>query len=177
MTEKEKMTFNQEDNLYHSIFRMAHIASDLHDGEAFETERVRIWDYFLLYPDKVHKIKIKRDEKDMSELRQKLRKYNNPYEASGNDRKHFAQIEPLQTAALRCLVACGILDREMFQMGLVQVSSREKLNDFLAQAGPLPAREKNVLSFLSLFSRNMPLTGIDGLKDRSRLMETKYDAD
>ena len=83
MTEKEKMTFNQEDNLYHSIFRMAHIASDLHDGEAFETERVRIWDYFLLYPDKVHKIKIKRDEKDMSELRQKLRKYNNPYEASG----------------------------------------------------------------------------------------------
>ena len=57
------------------------------------------------------------------------------------------------------------------------MGDRKALDDFIATVGKLPARENNSLSYLLLFSRNMPLTGIDGLKDRTRLLDSKYDAD
>lgn len=171
------MQYNPAFDLYHSIFRMVHIASRLEEGEAFEIERVRIWDFYLLYPDKVHKIKIKREEKEMNQLRSELGKYNNPYVYSGEPRKHFEQMRPYQMSALGCLVACGILSKEDYQMGRIVVSNRSALEAFLNKAGKLSAWEYNSLSFLSLFSRHMPLKGIDGLKDRTRLMDSKYDAD
>lgn len=171
------ITFNPAFDLYHSIFRMANIASRLEEGEFFEVERVRIWDYYLIFPDKVHKIKIKRDEKDMRELCSKLSKYNNPYERSGNNRIQFEQIRSVQISALKCLVSYGILNKEDYEIGRVAVGDRKALDDFIATVGKLPARENNSLSYLLLFSRNMPLTGIDGLKDRTRLLDSKYDAD
>lgn len=177
MTEHKDLTFNPLKDLYYGMFRMAHIASRLEEGESMEIDRARIWDFYLLYPDKVHKIKIKRDEKDMQTLRSRLKKENNPYENSGNIRKMFDWLQPFQLDALKALVALGILSREQFEAGKVAVQSREALDEFIAKAGNLPARENNTLSFMSLFSRHMPMTGVDGLKDRTRLMETKYDAD
>ena len=57
------------------------------------------------------------------------------------------------------------------------VASQEALERFIEQTGNFSLQEQNVLSFLSLFSRNMPLSGIDGLKARTKLLESKYDAE
>ncbi len=171
------ITYNPAFDLYHCIFRMAHIIERLEDTECFEIDKVRIWDFYLLYPSKTYDINVKpRKEKDIYNAREQyIEKIHNPYEYSGDNRKLFEWIKPFQISALSCLVSCGILNKDAYISGNVCVANREILNDFIGHAGSCTTRERNVLSFLHLFSRNMPLTGIDGLKARTQLLESKYD--
>ena len=74
-------------------------------------------------------------------------------------------------------MSCGILSKNEFEAGRVCVTSRQKLDDFCARAGGLTDSERNALSFLNFFTHYMSLTGVDGLKARTRLLESKYDAE
>lgn len=171
------ITYNPAFDLYHGIFRMAHIVHRLADGECFEIDKVRIWDFYLLFPSKLNDLTIKRDEKEVREARKRyIGRERNPYEYCGDNRKLFEWIRPVQVSALSCLVSCGILDKDDYLSNHVCVANREALDAFVAQAGDLSAGERNALSFLGLFSRSMPLTGINGLKARTQLLESKYDA-
>ena len=172
------ITYNPAFDLYHSIFRMAHIAERLAEGECFEIDKVRIWDFYLLFPSKLNDLSIKRDEKQVREARkQYIGRERNPYEYSGDNRKLFEWIKPVQVSALSCLVSCGILNKDDYLNNRVCVANRQALEAFVEQAGDLSAGERNTLSFLGLFSRTMPLTGINGLKARTNLLESKYDAE
>lgn len=172
------ITYNPAFDLYHCIYRMAHIIDRLEERECFEIDKVRIWDFYLLYPSKIYDIDVKqRKEKDAYKARkQYIEQTVNPYEYSGDNRKLFEWIKPFQVSALSCLVSCGILDKDAYLEGNVCVANRNALAEFVERAGGFTARERNVLSFLSLFSRHMPLTGADGLKARTQLLESKYDA-
>ena len=79
-------------------------------------------------------------------------------------------------SALNCLVSCGILDKEKYLSGRVCISNRSALTEFINKAGELSERERNALKFLRALSRYMPLTGPDGLKKRTELLEYRYDA-
>lgn len=171
------ITYNPAFDLYHSIFRMAHIIFGMDDGERIEVERLRIWDFFLLFPDKLNSISLRLEETDIRERRNKIKKTNNPYENCGDVRKFFEWIKPYQTSALSCLVSCGILNKEEYINGYVLVSNRQSLDDFVSRAGNITDRERQVLEFLSDFSRHMSLAGEYGLKYRTHLLESKYDAE
>lgn len=172
------ITYNPAFDLYHCIYRMAHIIDRLEERECFEIDKVRIWDFYLLYPSKIYDIDVKqRKEKDAYKARkQYIEQTVNPYEYNGDNRKLFEWIKPFQVSALSCLVSCGILDKDAYLEGNVCVANRNALTEFVERAGGFTARERNILSFLSLFSRHMPLTGVDGLKARTQLLESKYDA-
>ena len=172
------ITYNPAFDLYHCIFRMAHIVERLADNEYFEIDKVRIWDFYLLFPSKLYALSIKRDEQKVRDVRKMyIVKESNPYEYSGDNRKLFEWIKPFQVSALSCLVSCGILSKDAYLSGKISVVNRSALNEFVKHAGDFTARESNVLSFLSYFSRTMPLTGKDGLKARTHLLESKYDAE
>ena len=171
------ITYNPAFDLYHSIFRMAHIVHRLDVGESFEIDKVRIWDFYLLFPEKVHTIHLHLDEKDFRTYRNKIKRLNNPYEYRGDNRKLFEWIKPVQMSALSCLVSCGILSKDAYLTGRVCLQNQQALDAFIHEAGLLSDRENNSLSFLSLLSRTMPLTGINGLKARTELIESRYDAE
>ena len=173
------ITYNPAFDLYHTIFRIAHIVDSLGDGECFEIDKVRIWDFYLLFPSKTYEIDVRpRKERDAFRARERwIEPSVNPYDFKGDNRKFFEWIKPFQVSALNSLVACGILKKEEYLSNRVCVEDRSKLKDFLTQAGSLSSEEQNALSFLGFFSRVMPLTGIDGLKARTNLLESKYDAE
>lgn len=79
-------------------------------------------------------------------------------------------------AALSSLVSYGIIDKTHFLNKEIKISDRALLEKFIEKAGALSEIERNVLSFMSLFSKSMSMLGIDGLKSRTNLMEWKYDA-
>ena len=170
-------TYNPAFDLYHSIFRMANIAAKLEDGESLDVDKVRIWDFYLLFPDKVYNIHLRNDEDKLKEYRNLIKKQNNPYDYHGDNRKLFEWIKPVQVSALGCLVSCGILNKEKYESGRVCIDDREALDAFLQKAGTITTREQNVLSFMSYLSRAMSMTGAFGLKARTELLESKYDAE
>ncbi len=172
------ITYSPAFDLYHAIYRMAHILQRLDENECFEVEKVRIWDFYLLFPSKLYNVSLRQFGRDIVEARKTyIVRTQNPYEYGGDNRKLFEWIKPFQVSALNCLVSCGILEKDTYLNGHVAISSRAALNAFIEQAGTISSQEQNVLSFLSLFSRYMPLAGADGLKARTRLLETKYDAE
>lgn len=172
------ITYNPAFDLYHSIYRIAHIVGKLEEGEWMETDKVRIWDFFVLFPDKVYNITIRREEEDLRQYRSKyLKRENNPYDFDGDNHQLFEWMKPVQQSALGSLVSWGILDLEQFETGRVSVVNNELLHQYLEQVGELTTRERNVLAFMSTLSRTMPMTGEYGLKARTKLMESKYDAE
>ena len=172
------ITYNPAFDLYHCIYRMAHIAQCLSEKERFEIDKVRIWDFFLLFPEKLYGLSIKRSETSVKKARSAyIKKTNNPYAYSGDNRKLLEWMRPIQITALNCLVSYGILNKEEYLSNCVCVDSQEKLNAFLEKTGAFSLTERNTLSFLSLFSRYMPLSGSNGLKARTQLLESKYDAE
>jgi len=172
------ITYNPAFDLYHSIYRIAHIVGKLEEGEWMEADKVRIWDFFMLFPDKVYNITIRREEEDLRQYRSKfLKRENNPYEFDGDNRQLFEWMKPVQLSALGSLVSWGILDREQYEVGRVRVANNELLHRYLEQVGDVSPREHNVLAFMSSLSRTMPMTGEYGLKARTKLMESKYDAE
>ena len=172
------ITYNPAFDLYHSIFRMAHIAAKLDGDESLEIDKVRIWDFYLLFPDKVHTITIRRDEEELRKYRSTyLHPENNPYEFKGENRKLFEWIKPVQVSALNSLVSCGILSKSKYEAGRVSVADHEALTRFLDRTGDISGRERNVLAFMSTLSRFMSMTGEYGLKARTKLLESRYDAE
>lgn len=172
------ITYSPAFDLYHCIFRMANILQRLDDDERMEIDKVRIWDFYVLFPSKVYGITIRRSEDDIRKVRETyVKKLRNPYEYHGDNRKLFEWIKPVQLSALGCLVSCGILSKDEFEVGRICVQSRQKLDDFVARAGGFTPRERNVLTFLSYLSHHMSLTGVYGLKARTHLLESRYDAE
>ena len=191
------ITYNPAFDLYHCIFRMANILYRLEEDEKMELDKVRIWDFYVLFPSKVYDITIRRSEDEIRKVRAAyVKRAHNPYEYKGDNRKLLEWIKtaglnedeetganilewikPVQISALGCLVSCGILSKDEYEVGRICVASRQKLDEFVSQVGAFTPSERNVLAFLSFFSHNMSLTGFDGLKARTHLLESKYDAE
>lgn len=172
------ITYNPAFDLYHCIFRMMHILGRLDDEDCLEVDKIRIWDFYILYPFKTYSITIRRKEDELRSLREKfIEKDKNPYEYRGDDRKLFDRLQPYQMTALSSLVSYGIIDKESFLKKEIKVSNRDALNNFLENTDSLSSTAKNALSFLSIFSKSMTMLGVNGLKNRTHLMESKYDAE
>lgn len=50
------ITYNPAFDLYHCIFRMIHIIQRLDDNECLEVDKIRIWDFYILFPSKAYTI-------------------------------------------------------------------------------------------------------------------------
>ena len=172
------MIYNQAFDLYHCIFRISQFLGRFESGDIIEVDKLRIWDFYLLFPDKIHNIRLKKNESDINKLRKLyIKRVDNPYEDILEDRKIFAKIKPYQLSALNCLASYGILNKELLIKHHVSIENKELLNKYLAQLEELSPKEKNIISLMTTHFYKISLYGKDGLKDRTNLMESKYDAE
>ena len=56
------------------------------------------------------------------------------------------------------------------------IKSKESLNLYTESVGNLSSREKNIITIVTSNFYDISLFGGDGLKQRSNLIESKYDA-
>lgn len=172
------ITYNPAFDLYHCIYRMLHILGRLVEGESIDVDKARIWDFYLLFPQKVYGIHMCRYDSENLNLRKLyVRKSNNPYEYCGDNRKLFERLKPYQMTALSNLVSYGVIDRDQFLNKKIVICDNQKFQKLITDLEPLDTKEANVLSFMSLFTKEMSLFGENGLKQRTELMESRYDAE
>jgi hypothetical protein len=77
------IVYNQAFDLYHTIFRFLQFLNRFENGTEIEIERLRIWDFYLLFPNRIHEIRLKQNESDIRKIRNSFVKdSNNPYEKS-----------------------------------------------------------------------------------------------
>lgn len=170
--------YNQAFDLYHCIFRILNFLNRFNPSDIIEVDKLRIWDFYFLFPNKVYDIRLKQNESDIRKLRkQYIKQINNPYEIILEERKIFEKLKPYQLSALNCIASYGIVNKEMLTQQRITIENKELLNEYISKFGELSPREKNVISLMTSHFYNISLFGKDGLKSRTNLMESKYDAE
>ena len=168
--------YNNAFDLYHTIFRMLHLLSKIEKDKVIEIDRIRIWDYYLLFTNEIFNIKPRKNKKEYNQLLKELNiKKNNPYQQIYDKRKTLEKIKPYQLSALNCLASYNIIDKEYLLKEEVKINSFDLLKRYTQSAGDLSDREKNIITIMTSFFRDISLIGNNGLKERSNLMESKYD--
>ncbi|WP_343660179.1 ABC-three component system middle component 5 [Chryseobacterium sp.] len=171
------IVYNQAFDLYHTIFRILHFLNKFENGSKIEIERIRIWDFYLLFPSKIHEIRLKQTESDIRKLRKEfIKDSNNPYEKIYENRKVFEKIKPYQLAAINCIASYGIIDKSSINQQRVKILNKEILTEFVNNFDELTPKEKNVIALMTSHFNQISLFGTDGLKNRTSLMESRYDA-
>jgi hypothetical protein len=171
------IVYHEAFDLYHSVYRMLQILTYFNRNEYVETERLRIWDFYLLFPDKISNIKLKATEKEIKDLiKAYIKKSDNPYEVLLDNRKMFEKVKPYQLGALKCLASYGIIDKNFLTSNRVTIISKDILADYSSKFAPLSPKETNAIHLLTSHFYYMSLYGEFGLKDRTKLLESKYDA-
>ncbi|MHA7610092.1 ABC-three component system middle component 5 [Elizabethkingia meningoseptica] len=156
---------------------MLHLLSKLDNNKKVEVDRVRIWDFYLLFPGEIFTIRPKKNEVDFKKLLKNLTiKKENPYQKIVDQRKILEKIKPYQMAALSCLASYKIIDKDELFQERVQVISKELLEQYIKSLGNLSERERNIISIVTSSFYDISLFGQNGLKNRSNLIESKYDA-
>lgn len=171
------LIYNPAFDIYHCAFRMINLLDNLKENKSVEIERLRIWDFYLLFPDKIYEISLKRDEDDIKELiKNYISKTNNPYTNLSNNRKMFQRIRPYQLNSLKCLASYKIINSDFIETNKVMLVNREPVKDFNDNFSQLSRKEINIVKLLTSHFYLMSLNGLDGLKKRSGLLEYRYDA-
>lgn len=164
-------------DLYHTVYRMIKLLAHFKQDGLIEIDRLRIWDYYLLYPNKMDKIRLKKEEKDVKKI---IRNYiltkDNPYEMVINDRKMFEKIKPYQMTAIKCLASYGIVNKDYLQENRISNINKNIFEDYSEDFKNLSVQEENAIRLLTSHFYQISLFGIDGLKSRTGLLESKYDA-
>lgn len=169
--------YNQAFDIYHTIYRLLHFLNEFENQTVLEIERVRIWDFYLLFPNKIHEIRLKQDESDIRRIRKTfIKDSNNPYDRINENKKIFEKIKPYQLAALNCIASYGIIDKSFLNQHRISIINKNILTEFVKKFEDLSPKEKNVIALMTSHFNQVSLFGTDGLKSRTNLIESKYDA-
>lgn len=164
-------------DLYHSVYRILQLLTFSDRKEYVELDRLRIWDFYLLFPEKIHTICLKKEEIDIRKLfNTYISKKENPYETVLDNRKMFEKIKPYQITAIKCLASYGIIKKEFLVENRVTIISKEILKEYISKFEPLTPTEMNLISILTSHFHQVSMYGSMGLKERTKLLESKYDA-
>lgn len=154
---------------YHCVFRVLYITNTLTE---LEIEKLRIIDFYLAFPSEVMNIKLPREH---TSIRKYAQKTQNVYHGPVNAKQTFRDMSNIQNAVIRSLGASNHLDKSALNEGVV-LRTKKQVSDDLLNAFEIVSIKDNVINkFILEKLVDIPLNGIDGLKDRTGLMEYRYD--
>ena len=158
-------------DIYNCVFRMLQLMTSMKQNEV-ELDRLRIWDFYLTFPNEARKISY---PADLSELKKIFKtKQENPYEDLIDPKRIIERMKPYQVSALRCLASYGLIDSKMLAKNIVKRTDKEIPIEILSKFSELTVEKSNIIKLIVGF-RELPLYGKMGLKYRTGLIEFKYD--
>jgi hypothetical protein len=169
-----QLTYNEAFDPYHAAFRFLrlHLACDMKVRVPFDT--IRILDFYLLFPFRLQSMKFFDEDKGWRKVSKSYGEQA-PYGTMPNDTTVFSRMETFQRAAASSLVISGYLAPDAWDHNEVQFT-KEVIPDVLRlRCSELNTRMRDVMEILCQLGTRYPLGGRDGLKDRTGLLEYRYD--
>ncbi|MDI1275566.1 ABC-three component system middle component 5 [Polaromonas sp.] len=155
---------------YHCVFRMLKVLAKV---PTLEFAKLRILDFYLCFPAEVSDIQIPREQVGIKKAAKEIRnEYRGPVSVS----RTFRDMEAIHLAAARLLASSRFLDPTSLENGIIvrtETPLPEALDKKLQEEVFL---EGSVPDYIVSRMSQIPLTGMNGLKQRTGLMEYRYDA-
>jgi hypothetical protein len=153
---------------YHCTFRML-VISDL--IPKMEADKLRILDFYLTFPGALALATLPQ----VLGLRKAAKAARNPYREPVNPRNAFKEIREIQETSMRCLAAAGLIDKDELNSGMVVRTGEPVVPSLRELIDSFVLRESDAYNVILKQLADIPLSGPDGLKGRSGLMEYRYD--
>lgn len=170
-----QLSFQAALDPYHAVFRLFRLLPILEQCGAVEINKVRILDFYLAFPFRVGGMKFKQGHGRYRKVAQEFATAA-PYGGQPDDKLLFDRMEPMQRAAIQTLVAQGFIDGSELEGGLIKATLKPAPEVLKARAGEQNKNEEFLMELLGVLCSDYPLYGENGLKDRTQLMEYRYDA-
>jgi ABC-3C biological conflict system middle component len=154
---------------YHCTFRLLALTKKC---PVMEVDKARILDFYLAFPNVVAEMRLPQDR---SAIRTLAKSLINPYRNPVNAKRTFTDMQQVQIAALSALAASGFLDSDALAEGTVRRTTKEMPNDLEEMIAAFLTRDRGMAAALIEGLCNLPTFGVSGLKDRSGLLEYRYD--
>lgn len=160
---------------FHTVFRFLRLREAMLTEVTPMRDHFRILDFYLLYPYRIENLRLKPAHRRYRKLATEYAS-TKPYGDLPEDRTMFGRMRNIQQAAIDTLIAKGLLDVEAARRGLIK-RTEVALPDVISnQVAVANEREASLVEFLALLGGDYDLLGDNGLKNRSGLMEHRYDA-
>lgn len=135
-------------------------------------DHLKILDFYVLFPHLISSISLPRE---MVEHKAKLKKVLPPYENLPSPSRLMFELGQIQEQTIKSLIAKGIAEKEPFLSGKVKFRFLILPKEIHKTIADEKFRQQVWYKFLTTTLMQIPLKGAHGLKDRTGLMEYRYD--
>jgi hypothetical protein len=156
---------------YHCTFRLLRLLETVGRVEV-ETPRLRVWDFYLLFPAALQDAQLPRGS---TSLRSAVQKTESRYEVLPDARRAFTRLEPIQNAALAHLAATKLINADSLKSGKVVRTEQPVPDDMTKLIHEKNAQTDEVLKFLVTRFLEVPMFGKGGIRKRTDLFDNRYD--
>ncbi|NHB96851.1 ABC-three component system middle component 5 [Photorhabdus stackebrandtii] len=154
---------------YHCLFRMIALIDHI---DVVEVDKARILDFYLIFPSLISKIRMPHNYRAMKTV---AKKYSNYYHDPISYISTFHDMHQIQLAAIRCLAATGLIEIGALEKGIIKRTDKEIPDELLLSMREFLNEKEDIHNFILDKLSKFHLTGKDGLKHRTSLMEYRYD--
>jgi hypothetical protein len=138
-----------------------------------EQDRVRILDFYLLFPFRISGIRLMPAHR---KYRQLASEFPVPYGDQPADQFVFDRMRAIQIAALDTLGEQGLIVAKQLALHMVQATTAPIAKAMLSRIEAANEQHSALMEFLELLATQYNLSGPNGLKARTGLLEYRYDS-
>lgn len=170
-----QLTYNEAFDPYHATFRFMRLKLGCVLTDTTHFDMFRILDFYLLFPFRLQNMSFQSSDRAWRRI-SKSYEDQKPYGELPDDVSIFSKMEPFQRAAAASLAQSGVLSTQGWERNQIVFENVELPHDFQARCNKLNALMPDIIEIISSIRERYPLLGKNGLKDRTGLMEYRYDA-
>jgi hypothetical protein len=174
VAQMSQLVFQPALDPFHAVFRFLRLFPIVASA-ALSRDHARILDYYLLFPFRIRSMRLAPAHQKFKRLSETYA-HLKPYGEQPDGPLIFERMEPMQTAALETLASRGFLDLKALQSDEIKATTKVIPDELAARVHALNSQQSDLLEFLVVLAQNYDLSGKDGLKARSELLEYRYDA-
>jgi hypothetical protein len=170
-----QLTYQPAFDPFHTIFRLLRLRPVLAASGRLHRDHVRLLDFYLVFPFRIEGIRLLPKHRGYRKLAS-IYATAKPYGDQPDDVTLFGRMEPIQTVALETLATNRVLDASELRADIVvptDVGIPEELSE---RVGSANAHDQALVEFLQVLATEYSLSGPNGLKARTGLLEYRYDA-
>lgn len=158
-------------DLNHGMFRLLRLL-EVNPNRQLKWDAYRILDFYYLFPDLLVDARLPRN---MTSRKKFYSKLGSKYSRVPSPRMFIQQMNGIHETVGRSLAGKGFLEPAAFdERNLVRTDT--PIPPALSNAIEAAHNDEELVSMLGVEMAALPLTGPNGLKDRTGLLEHRYDA-
>jgi hypothetical protein len=170
-----QLTYEPAFDPLHAMYRALRLRDGMDKTLRVPRDLFRILDFYLLFPEGLRDVRFRQEHRRLK-TRALETKRAPAYGPRPEDAVLFERMRPFQEAALDTLALRGFFAAPALTDGWVEPGVGvlpPQLAEKIRQAN---AEEAALIEALGAFAAGYPLEGAGGLKDRTGLLEHRYDA-